>query len=278
MGEARGSAPLTLRARKPGYAVMQQCLAIQSAAPARTRWQRFWGHDPLHEDARSWFKGAIGERDVARTLESLGPDFTVLHAVPVGSGETDIDHVVIGPTGVFSINTKNHSGRDVWVGGRTLTVNGQRTRHVHNAIAEGERATALLSAAAGGPMPVQPLLVVSASRLRFGKTRPAVVTLRPDEVGPWIVGLSQVHSDEAVRFLSMLAEERGTWHVDAVVINDTLRHVQRFERLERDIAEARTRRALLRKARIVAVLAVPSGALLGYWWAIAGAALGAAGA
>ncbi|MGN8050579.1 nuclease-related domain-containing protein [Curtobacterium sp. 22159] len=275
MGEARGGAPLTLRARKPGYAVMQECLAIQAGAPARSRWQRFWGHDPLHDDARSWFKGAIGERDVARALDALGPGFTVLHAVPVGKRSTDIDHVVIGPTGVFSINTKNHSGQDVWVGGRTFLVNGQRTPHAHRALTEGERATALLSAAAGGPIVVQPVIVVAAARVRFGEKQPAVVTLTPEQVGPWITGLPRAHSDQAVRYLSMLAEERGTWHVDAVVLNDTLRHVQRFERLEREIAEAQHRRRLLRTGRRLAVLAVPAGALLGYWWATALTALGA---
>lgn len=274
MGEAKGGVPLTLRARKPGYAVMQECLAIQSAAPPRTSWQRFWGHEPLHDDARSWFKGAIGERDVARALDALGPEFTVLHAVPVGKRSTDIDHVVVGPTGVFSINTKNHSGQSVWVGGRTLTVNGQRTPHMHRAVAEGERATALLSAAAGGPILVQPVLVVAAATLRFGDKAPAVVTLRPDQVRAWITELPRAHSDAAVRYLSMLAEERRTWHVDAVVLNDTLRHVQRFERLEREIAEARRRRTLLRKGRVVAGLAVPAGALLGYWWATATISLG----
>lgn len=274
MGEAKGQAQVTLRARKPGYAVMQECLAIQAAAPVRTRWQRFWGHDPLHDHARTWFKGAVGERDVARALESLGSEYTVLHAVPVGKGSTDIDHVVIGPTGVFSINTKNHSGQSVWVGGRTLTVNGQRTPHVHRAVAEGERATALLSAAAGGPIAVQPVLVVAAAKLRFGHTTPAVVTLGPDEVGRWITELPRVHSGEAVRYLAMLAEERRTWHVDAVVLNDTLRHVQRFERLEQEIEEARRRRALLGKGRIVAGLAVPAGALLGYWWATAAVSMG----
>lgn len=272
----KGTAPLTLRARKPGYAVMQQCLAIQADGRALTTWQRFWGHDPLRPEARSWFKGAIGERQVAAQLEALGPDCTVLHAVPVGKGSTDIDHVVVGPTGVFSINTKNHSGHAVWAGGRTLMVNGQRTPHLHRALAEGERATALLSAAAGGPILVQPILVVEAAELRFGKKPPAAVILEPERVGSWICGLPRVHSDEAVRFLSMLAEERGTWHVDAVVIDDTLRHVQRFERLEREIADARSRRSLMRRARVLAVLAVPAGGLLGYWWAVAATAMAAA--
>ena len=273
----RGSAPLTLRARKPGFGVMQRCLEIQAESPRRSAWERFRGVDVLRPEARSWFKGALGEREVAAVLDALGPAFTVLHAVPIGAGATDIDHVVVGPTGVFSINTKNHADQKVWVGGRTLMVNGQRTPHMHRAVAEGERATRLLSAAAGTPILVQPLLVVASASLRFGKKTPAVVTLRPGELGRWITGLPVVHSDEAVRFLSMIAEERGTWHVDAVVVNDTLRHVHRFERLEREIAQADGRRRFFRRAVAVAVLAVPAGGLLGYWWAMAIGAMGGAG-
>lgn len=269
----RGGVPLTLRARKPGYSVMQKCLEIQAAAGPRTPWQRFRGADPLVPDARSWFKGAQGELLVARQLEMLGPEYTVLHAVPIGAGEGDVDHIVIGPTGVFSVNTKNHADRKVWVGGWSLYVEGQKTPHVVKSHREGERATAMLSAAADGPVLVQPLLVIEAAALRFGKKKPAVVVLRPNEVGRWINALPRVHSPEAVTFLGMLAEERGTWHVDAVVLNDTLRHVQRFERLERDIAEAHTRRRLLRRAVAVGVLAVPSGWLLGHWWGVAMLAL-----
>lgn len=71
----------------------------------------------------------------------------------------------------------------------------------------------------------------------------------------------------------MLAEERGTWHIESVVINDTLRHVQRFERLEREIIESAARRRLFRSAITVAILAVPAAGVLGYWWAVAVAAM-----
>ncbi|WP_220038098.1 nuclease-related domain-containing protein [Curtobacterium sp. MCBD17_032] len=137
---------LTLRARRPGYAVMQECLREQSQAPPRSGWQRFWGRDPLRQEARSWFKGVLGERRVAAELARLGSAFTVLHAVPVGKGTTDIDHVVIGPTGVFTINTKNHSGQRVWVAGTTFMVAGRKTRNTHAARAEEERATLMLLA------------------------------------------------------------------------------------------------------------------------------------
>ncbi len=159
---AIGAAPMTLRARRPAYGVMQECLRLQAEAPGRSRAQRFWGVDPVAPAARSWFKGALGERRVAAELDRLGPVFTVLHAVPIGTGSTDIDHLVIGPTGVFSINTKNHSGQQVFVGGGSFMVGGGRTSHIGAAQSEGRKATRLLSTAAGGSFSVQPLLVVAA--------------------------------------------------------------------------------------------------------------------
>jgi hypothetical protein len=266
---ARGSAAMTLRARKPGYAVMQKCLEIQAAAGPRSRWQQLWGSDPLAPEARSWFKGALGERLVAAELETLGDDFLVLHAVPIGSGSSDVDHVVVGPTGVFTINTKNHAERRVWAGGHTLSVEGQKQPHIQRSLREGEKASAALSQAAGGPIPVRPLLVVVAENLSFGKKAPAVPVLAPTQVGRFIGERPREHSDEAARYLGMLAEERQTWHAEAVVLDDTLRHVQRFERLEQEIADARRQRGFMRRAARVAVLAVPAGGVLGFWWGVA---------
>jgi len=257
-----GALPMTLRARRPGYAVMQECLRLQAEAPARTKAQRFWGTDPVVPAARSWLKGAIGERRVAAELDRLGPAFTVLHAVPIGSGSTDIDHLVIGPTGVFSVNTKNHSGHKVFVGGGAFMIGGKKTSHMSAAQSEGRRATRLLSDAAGGPILVQPLLVVAAERITFGKKRAPVVVLTPEQVRPWIAGLERAHSDEAVRYLSMLAEDRGTWHATAVVLDDTLRLEQRFDRLLREIEDARTGRRRAALAVVLGAVALPAAGVL----------------
>lgn len=241
---------------------MQECLRIQSSVPSRTSAQRFWGSDPVIPAARSWFKGAVGERRVAAELERLGPAFTVLHAVPVGTGSTDIDHLVIGPSGVFSINTKNHSGQRVFVGGGSFMVGGKKTSHIGAAQSEGRKATRLLSAAAGGPIEVEPLLVVAADQIRFGKKRPPVVVLTPEQVRPWISGRARAHSDEAVRYLSMLAEDRGTWHAAAVVLDDTLRLEQRFDRLVREVEGARLRRRRVALAVFLGVVGVPAAGLI----------------
>jgi len=61
-----------------------------------------------------WRKGAIGEEQVGKVLEPLrAQGYTLIHDLDSGRG--NIDHVVVGPNGVFIIETKAISGR-LWVG------------------------------------------------------------------------------------------------------------------------------------------------------------------
>src|SRR5215211_1885303 len=64
------------------------------------------------EQARTWQRGAQGERRTARLLDRLTRDgFVVFHdlAVP-GNTSANVDHLVIGPTGVFVIDSKQWTG------------------------------------------------------------------------------------------------------------------------------------------------------------------------
>jgi Nuclease-related domain len=64
------------------------------------------------EQARTWQRGAQGERHTARLLDRLTRDgFVVFHdlAVP-GNTRANVDHLVIGPSGVFVIDSKQWSG------------------------------------------------------------------------------------------------------------------------------------------------------------------------
>jgi hypothetical protein len=114
----------------------------------------------IEEDARGWYWGVLGEQRVAATLSTLGPEWTVLHSVPVGAGNTDIDHIAIGPAGVFTLNTKYSPDSKVWTAGRGLIVNGEsRAHYLRNSMAELHRATEALSRAAGFAVPVFSALV-----------------------------------------------------------------------------------------------------------------------
>ena len=57
----------------------------------------------------SFFKGARGEEKVALLLETLPGGYHVFHDVPCGEAG-GIDHLVVGPTGCFVVETKFWSG------------------------------------------------------------------------------------------------------------------------------------------------------------------------
>jgi hypothetical protein len=63
-------------------------------------------------DARAWRRGAAGERRTARLLNPLERQgWAVLHDLAVPGSRANLDHLAIGPGGVFVIDSKQYSGR-----------------------------------------------------------------------------------------------------------------------------------------------------------------------
>jgi hypothetical protein len=63
-------------------------------------------------DAVAWRRGAAGERRTARLLEPLeGHGWAVLHDLAIPGSRAHLDHLVIGPGGVFVIDSKQYRGR-----------------------------------------------------------------------------------------------------------------------------------------------------------------------
>jgi hypothetical protein len=74
----------------------------------------------------AWRIGAEGERKTARYLDGLAEaGFIVLHDRKVPGYGGNLDHVAIGPTGVWAIETKNVAGK-VEINGDTLRIRGYR--------------------------------------------------------------------------------------------------------------------------------------------------------
>lgn len=81
----------------------------------------------LQQSAALWEQGAEGEVAVARALEALPDGWVALHDLPwPGRQRANLDHVVVGPGGVFIVDAKNWSGR-IEVRDQVLLQNG-RTR------------------------------------------------------------------------------------------------------------------------------------------------------
>lgn len=211
--ESRQGSPWTdLADRRPGAMARERAVALRDAAPVRTLLARVLG---VHTEERAWRIGADGEEAVAAQLEPLvacEPRWRVLHAVPVGDRGSDVDHVVIGPGGVFTLNAKNHPGAKVWLGGDTVLVAGQRVPHVRNSRHEASRASRLLTAACGTSVPVTGVVVLVGVGALTVKVEPVDVAVVPvRQLAGWMRLQPAVLSDEAIEDVHTTARRSTTW-------------------------------------------------------------------
>jgi hypothetical protein len=257
-----------LSGRIAGHAVIEQLLIQREADPPRGLLRRVLGASPLTSASQPWYSGAVGERSVGRRLARLGEDWTVLHAVPVGRGSSDIDHVVIGPGGVFTLNTKRHAGQSVWTAGTTFLVAGRKQPYLRNALHEAERASKLLSSAVGAPVQVHgALVVVDAKTVTVKDKHPAVAVLEEHQVPRWLERRPPVLTREEVTALSAAAVQGRTWHKTPERSTDPALLEQQFSALHTMVRRARRRRG----GWALAMLAAGSAALAGVLPAVAAA-------
>jgi hypothetical protein len=84
-------------------------VVVAALAAAATGWGLRFRPSP---DVVAWRRGAAGERRTARLLDPLEREgWAVLHDLAVPGSRANIDHLVIGPGGVFVIDSKQYRGR-----------------------------------------------------------------------------------------------------------------------------------------------------------------------
>jgi hypothetical protein len=154
--------------RRPGEGVRERAREALAAMKEKSKVRTFLARlTDANTDERSWRIGADGEETVGSKLSRLADQgWRVLHSVPVGERDADIDHVLIGPAGVFTINTKTHPGKRVTVYSKAVYVGGTRTDYLRNSRHEAERASRLLARAVERPVIVKPVLVILTARFQ----------------------------------------------------------------------------------------------------------------
>jgi hypothetical protein len=132
----------------------------------------------LPDHVTSWETGGEGERATARLLEVLEPEgYRVLHDRRIPRSRANIDHVVVGPTGVWVVETKSYRG-SVRVERGEVVVGGRRKPGF---VAEVRREQAAVSAALG-KRPVAPVIVVHRADFPlFGSLTAGGVPVLPPE-------------------------------------------------------------------------------------------------
>lgn len=243
-----------MRQQFAAQAVIEELLRQHADTPPRTTIARFRGDSPLRADSVSWYLGATGEIIVGRILATLPPEWTSFHALPIGKKGSDIDHIVIGPGGVFTINTKHHGGKAVWVGGRGLMVSGQKQPYIRNAEYEAGRVTKILKER-------MPLLPAAQPVLAMVNPKSLTIKVEPEQVKVttaaglrrWIMKRPPVLAAADLAQLVAIIDDPATW--PAPVFPPTENVMARFIALDAEVVAARTRRTLWRVLRFVAFVA-----------------------
>lgn len=167
-------------------------------------------------DERAWRIGADGEEAVAEQLSKLGPAWHVIHAIRVGNRGADIDHLLIGPPGVFTVNAKHHPHANVWAGGDTFMINGQRVPYIRNSRHEAHRAARLLTEQVGFPVTATGLIAVIGAHKGFRvKSQPedhAVVVVSRRRIAPHLLRLTPCLTAREIEAIYEVARRSTTWH------------------------------------------------------------------
>lgn len=163
---------------------------------------------------------AHGAAETARRLRGLTDPglfsrraagiWRVLHGVPVGRSGREIDHIVIGPPGLFLVDSRRHDEL-VTATAAAVFMGRRRTRYAEIARDEAEQAARLLSAVVTRSVPVTPLIAVVGAPVTV-RGRPCGVTvLRADRLVDWLATQPPRYPDEIVLKLFTIARRSTTW-------------------------------------------------------------------
>jgi hypothetical protein len=153
------------------------------------------------EQARSWQRGAHGERHTARLLDRLTRDgYVVFHDLAIPGSPANVDHLVIGPSGVFVVDSKQWSG-SVQQGADGLVW------HNHHRL-DRTLETVRWEAATVGRLlgtRVDPLLCVHGAHVQGGGLQAQGVAIVPAHLLRSALGYDRVLSDAEVELVGVTA-------------------------------------------------------------------------
>ncbi|MDP4511842.1 nuclease-related domain-containing protein [Nonomuraea turcica] len=186
-----------------------QAALVTAAAVAATDFLHHWRR---HSSTTAWRKGAAGERATARRLRSLElAGYTVLHDRAVPRSRANIDHLVIGPTGVFVVDSKKWDRRTtIRSGGGALWVGRTPIDKITRSVAFEARAVSeALRYAMGRPVDVVTVIAVHGARMpRWGAINAGGTTLlRASRLRGWIARHPRQYTADQVATFAAAAEQ-----------------------------------------------------------------------
>lgn len=198
-----------LAAQRPGHAVLAHITSMLTGPPGNTVQPA--GATPTPKPVEPWAVGFVGEEKVGLELALLDERWRVLHGVPIGHEGSDIDHVVIGPPGVFTINTKHHRGKRLDVRGDAVFIGGTYLPYVPKARHEAQCARDALTADLPTPCPVTPIVCTVGATLRHREATSGVWVVEDHRLVTALTAQPTVLSPAQIDWLYDRARRSTTW-------------------------------------------------------------------
>lgn len=178
-------------------------------------WHR--GAEPSIGDRRTsstiskWRRGTYEEDTLAGDLVRLGGDWSILSGAHCGVPA--IDFIIIGPSGVFVIDSRIMAHRNIFVDENQLLINGVPIDTVLDIRMAALSISSTLTVTTGEIVNVKPVIVVpEEASVEFGGNPDLRTTVvHADRLTRWLVDGPQALSAQAVSYFTMVAEERDTW-------------------------------------------------------------------
>jgi Nuclease-related domain len=204
--------PTSIEHQLDGQLSIGALLRAQAAVPPRSRAARIFGKSPLNDKTKLLYRRVVGEIEVGATLDSLGAEWVVLHALPTATEGAEIDHLVIGPGGVFAIATKNFAGLDVLASERTFIAGGIRYPYIRNIEYEIGRLERMLSTAADRPVQISAILaLITPKSLDVPDAHRDVAIVRAADLVGWLRNRVHTVSSEDVTSIASVAAQLSSW-------------------------------------------------------------------
>jgi len=228
--------------RFAGQSVVEELLRQHSGHRPPSRFAGLFGASPLDSNGLNWLRAAQAEIVVGDILARLPAGYRVYHSLPLRHTAFWVDHLVLGPGGIFVLSAKTHWDRDLAGSLRTIMIGDQPVPYLRDAAFEAAQMADRLAAAMPTDTVVHPVIVlVDPHKILLTRQSASVTVIDSARLRRWLVARPAVWTTQQQAAVSAFIDDPATWQTRGEALAPEHLHA-RFTELEQDVAAARVRR------------------------------------
>ena len=162
---------------------------------------------------RSWERQVVPALSLDEQLAGLPEGWHLVAGVDLGDRRRVVEHVIVGPGGVFVVAAAEHPTDRIWVRGDGFLVNGQWMPYLRELRREIGRVDRVLSTAVGASVSVSGVVVLVADVARCAiKRQPDDVHVAaPGTLTAWLATLPRSIDESTVTRVHTVLRRSSAW-------------------------------------------------------------------